>query len=490
MDYLDPKKKKAHIRRLYLGYFLMTVAIGLATLILVYIGSGYVPSENGLVQNGMIYVDSSPGEASIKLNGQQQRGSTDARLVLPGATYDIELSKENYRPWARTIVLDDGKVLRVAYPKLYPVSLKTNVVQTISNSPDLVSGSIDRRYILFHYLAEPLKFSILSAEQPYSAALEINIPPNLVNTANADAQYEVIEWTEDSRYILLKRFGTAGNEYFLFDRENVAVVRNLTRDLGLTADVELTLRDRAYNRYLAFSPAAGTVSRIDYENPSQAAVVVNGAIAANGFENNKILYIKPHESDPQKVRVMLLEDSITYNIRELTKSDKYFLEMAKFGRSLVLLCGSTGDKRASVYRNPTNYLRSNPDRTFPLATTTLRIDEPQFASFSTDSSRVVLYGSGQFSSHEFETDKTYNFGIDIPYDNAEELRWMDGARLNIVSDESVYSMDFDGSNLEKLVAARAQYGVYYDRNYENMLSFLVNKEQSLFQLTSTKLIAN
>src|SRR3989337_4262950 len=104
MDYLDPKKKRSHRRRLYLGYVLTAIAIGLSTLILVYLGSGYyIDGENGLIQNGLIYLDASPEAANISLNGKLQRSRTDARLVVPGGKYDIELTRDGYRPWRRNI---------------------------------------------------------------------------------------------------------------------------------------------------------------------------------------------------------------------------------------------------------------------------------------------------------------------------------------------------------------------------------------------------
>ncbi len=67
MDYLDPVKKKAHKRRLYLGYGLMAIVVAFATIILVYLGSGfYVDRQTGaLIQNGQILVASRPEGAEI-----------------------------------------------------------------------------------------------------------------------------------------------------------------------------------------------------------------------------------------------------------------------------------------------------------------------------------------------------------------------------------------------------------------------------------------
>jgi hypothetical protein len=99
MDYLDPKKKQRHKVQLLIGYGLFAVAIGFATLVLVYLANGYYVdrSTGEFIQNGLVYIDSRPGGASVYLNGEKQRGTTDSRLVLPAGKYDFSLGKGGYR---------------------------------------------------------------------------------------------------------------------------------------------------------------------------------------------------------------------------------------------------------------------------------------------------------------------------------------------------------------------------------------------------------
>ncbi len=486
MDYLDPKKKKASIRRLYLGYGLIAIAIGLATLIMLYLGSGFYPSSDGtLIQNGMLYINSSPAETKITLNGKEQRSQTDARLVVPGGVYDILLTRDGYRPWERTINLEDGKVRRIAYPRLFPISLRTNVVQTTTEQPDLVSGSPDRRFLLSHFPSNPLNFVLMSTERPYDAPVNLGVPVSEVDAPQSPASVEVVEWTEDARFCLIKRNAGGALEYLVLDREQPGLVINVTRRLALPADAKVSMRDRAYNRYVVLLPAAKTISYVDLDSPSTPSVVATGAVDFVSFESDKVLFIS--ELDTDKMRAQFYQAGKTYQIKDLSKSDKYFLELAKFGRMIVMIVGSAADGKVSVYRNPAEYLRSNSDKTFPLATATLKVDKPRFASFSTDASIAMLYGEQQFATHEFDADRSYNFDMTLPYDSSQEIRWMDGARFNVISDNTVYAIDFDGSNQQKLVAARPQFGVYFDKDYKNLFSFLVNKDSSLYQVTETAL---
>src|SRR3990167_1733050 len=104
MDFLDSRKRRSHKIRLIIGYVLMSIAIGLGTVILVYDTYGYgINTKTGdIVQNGLLFVDSKPGGADIYLNGRSQNSTTAARLILPAANYTLQIKKSGYRDWQRT----------------------------------------------------------------------------------------------------------------------------------------------------------------------------------------------------------------------------------------------------------------------------------------------------------------------------------------------------------------------------------------------------
>ena len=95
MDFLDPRKRRAHNIRLMIGYGLVAIAIGLTSVILVYGAYGYgINTKTGeLIQNGLLFVDSKPADAGIYLNGQQNQSPTGARLTLPAGSYELTVKK-------------------------------------------------------------------------------------------------------------------------------------------------------------------------------------------------------------------------------------------------------------------------------------------------------------------------------------------------------------------------------------------------------------
>ena len=127
MDYLDPTKKKAKRRQLLVMYVLLGIAISIATVVFVYNVNGYsIDRKTGeVVQNGLLYIDTKPESAEITLNGQKQRGRTDARLVVEEGDYEIQLDREGYQPWKRSIVLEGGSLRRLTYARLIPQKIDT-----------------------------------------------------------------------------------------------------------------------------------------------------------------------------------------------------------------------------------------------------------------------------------------------------------------------------------------------------------------------------
>lgn len=150
MDYLDPRKRRYYNARLIIGYVLVAIVIGLATVIVVYGANGYgINTKTGqIVENGLLFVDSKPGGAEIFLNGTDKQTATSARMVLPAGNYTLTLKKAGYRDWTRTFTLDGQSVARYVYPFLVPVEPKVATLHTYKSEPAIITESPNRHWLL------------------------------------------------------------------------------------------------------------------------------------------------------------------------------------------------------------------------------------------------------------------------------------------------------------------------------------------------------
>ncbi|MDQ3123195.1 MAG: PEGA domain-containing protein, partial [bacterium] len=149
MDFLDPKRKRAHRRRLFIGYVLMSIVVALGTMVILYLAYGYdIDRKTGtVIQNGIVFVESQPSGASVFLNGIHQNSRTGTRMVLPEGVYTVRLEAEGYRTWERTFNLEGGQLQRLIYPFLIPDTLEGTAVKNYETLPLLTTQSPDRRWV-------------------------------------------------------------------------------------------------------------------------------------------------------------------------------------------------------------------------------------------------------------------------------------------------------------------------------------------------------
>ena len=145
MDFLDPKSRKAHRRRLFIGYALMAIALGMATLLIALLTSGYdVDRKTGaVIQNGLVLTESHPVSADIYVNGQA-KGKTSQRLLLPEGGYTVELKANGFRSWQHKVTLEGSSIEQLVYPFLFPEKLQTKTVNDFANLPHMAIKHTDR----------------------------------------------------------------------------------------------------------------------------------------------------------------------------------------------------------------------------------------------------------------------------------------------------------------------------------------------------------
>lgn len=472
MDYLDPKKKKAHKIRLLVGYALFGVAIGLATLLLVFIANGYYVDRNTgqVIQNGLVFVDSNPGGAQIYINGELQRGTTDARIVIPGdQEYTIELKKDGYRDWSRFLRLEGGSLRELTYARLMPNEIEQLTSVNLPANPVNASQSIDKRWIILSYAENPLQLSLVDLEATPVSLQTIQIPESLFANPLVGT-FEVEEWADDNRFLLASY--TVGNskEYIRVDITEPESTINLST-LFQSKVFDVQLQDRKRDRFFVYNRD----SQIMY------TATLNGGVNTTPYLNKKIIAYENFGNDwttyitesgkEGLVQARFKRGDQDILLKEIKTDDSYFVELAKLGDEPIMAISSPSENKATVYRDPQKYLRENPEARLPVATTVLRVVKPQDVIISSDSSVIMAYGPENMASHEFEADRSYNFKIEVNLDDGQEPRWIDGQHFSFSSGGVQYSLDFDGSNVYDLLPSISRLGSFYTDSVEEMITF-------------------
>lgn len=458
-----------------MGYALIAVLIGLATLILVYLaqGYGYDPAK-GVSQSSLVFFGAKPGPANIYIDGEK-KDQTDTRLTIGEGTHKVMLKKDKYRDWTKTLNVEGGSVMYVQYPRLFPANIPLGITKTFTGSPLWASQSLDRHWLLIQPKAQDPSLVLVDLLKPQTDSTSIQIPSTLLSSdKNGYGRFEPVEWSDDNKHVLLRQVLDSGKKsYIVLNIDVPAETLNLTDQLKLSDNFTITLRDKAYDKYYAFNSSANNLQRADLKNGLQADAILTGVIAYKSHGDDVVIYISYDGAEASKASVRILSGSDKYTLQPVKRDDqnKYLLDVAKYDGNWYYTAGSKSENKVILYRNPLS--KASPNNTTPISPRlALVINSPQFVSFS-DTARFIAVQSGkQFVVFDAELSRVYRYESEMNIAQEMQARWMDGHRLSVIADGKAYVFDFDGTNTQQLVNSRQQFNLYFDRDYKYVYSLI------------------
>ena len=475
MDFLDPKKARAHNIRIIIGYILIGIALILTTIILLYQAYGFgVDRKGNVIQNGLVFVSSTPNPAEVYVNGQK-RDNTNTRLLLSSGQYTFELKRDGYRNWKRAVTVEGGSVDRFDYPFLFPSSLQTSTVKKYDKQPALVTQSPDRKWLLTQG-ANTAQFDVydLSDQEQVAQNVEsISLPAETYSAVEAGAKqsWELVQWSTDNRHVVLRHNFVKDNaetyEYVLLDHEVPAESVNLTKKWGVNPTF-VELQDQKFDKYYLFDRASQVVSTATLDAPTPKTYM-QGVLAFKTYGNDVILYATQEGAADGKVVFKLREgkdDPLT--VRSVPYANKYLVNLTKYEGDWYVAVGSDVEGKVFVYKNPAERLKED-DVIAPVRV--LKVAGANYIAFSPNARFIMAENGTAFSVYDAENNKGFTYAaknaLDAPQVHAS---WMDGHRLAYTGAGKLRVFDFDGSNQQTLNAANAAFLPFFDRDYENLYS--------------------
>lgn len=498
MDFLDPKKQRAHIIRLYVGYVLIGLAILIATTILVHWASGLGIDKDGkVVQNGFVFVSSQPDGAKIYLNDTKHRDNTNTRIQLTEGAYKLEVRKDGYKPWLRQIEVGGSTVSRYDYPLLIPNELTPTPVRNYASVPAFATQSPDRKWVIIQKPGSLTNFDLYDLGDPRQAGntvTEIAVPAAALSSAGSgDHSWKLAEWSNNNRHAVLERTFAGGMEYILLDREEPERTVNLTRTLSLGPGQVLSLRDKKYDKYYVFDPAAKTVNSVNLSAPAEQLPVLASALAFKSYGEDMLLYATETDAPAGRILTVLRDGDVTYNIRELAIGAPYLLDVAKFDGDWFVAVGASAENKAYVFKNP-QAARKSGRVSVLVPVHILRVNAPNYISFSSNTRFIMVENAGSISVYDVDLDKGYIYSVTQPIDAPQQrASWMDGHRLVYISGGRLLIVDYDNINAQPLVAATPTLPPFFDRDYEYLFTLTPPTHatgQSLLTSTSLRTAAD
>lgn len=485
MDYLDPRKRRAHNIRLIVGYVLVAIVIGLATYIIraAAEGYGFNVKTGQVIQNALLFTDSKPGGAEIWLNGQDRNATTSARLILPAGNYSLTLKKDGYHDWTRQFVLNEESVARYVYPFLFPVKPLSANLKTYPTQPGLITESPDRHWLLAESNEDSVQaptfdeYDTSTLDQNAPVVTQISFPAGLLTNYSADSKLTAVEWSTDNNNVLLLHTFSGGQEYVVFNRAHPDQSFNVDKMFSVHPAM-VTLYDKKVSQLYIYRPD-GTLQLGDSGDKKLGSVILRHVLAFKPYGKSLITYITDSNEPSGTVAARIWDSGDSFLLNEFPAGSKYLVDAAQFQGNFYYAAGSDTFDRINIYKNPLDQLK-NPAAGKALPMFALRITGGQKLGFS-DNARFLGAENGQrFAVYDFETQDYYQYSIDETI--ADNLDWMDGHRFIGNVGGKVYIMDYDGTNKQLVAGSLLTAGGLFSRDYNHLMVIAPSSDGSSFVL--------
>lgn len=465
MDFLDPRKRKAHKVRLMVGYVLMGIVILLTVRLLVYGVSGYsYNAKNGsIIQNGILFVDSKPGSATIYLNGEDVHSTSAAKLVLPAGGYDLVLKKSGYRDWQRKFSLTENSVSRYNYPLLIPVSPVVKNLKVYSSMPPVMLESPDKKWLLV--LTPNSDLTVLSFDEYDTTKLDeppvaLSFPAGLLtNLDKPNPSFSVTEWSSDNDHFLLKHSFSGGSEFLLMSRSDPTKSFNINSLFNINP-TEIALKNHKTDQLYIFNQIDQSLFVADIAKKSLQALMSH-VLAFKSYSSDLFSYVTDQNVAPGQVMALIWDKNLSYPLYTFASGSKYLIDAVQFQGHWYYVAGSDRASRVNIFKDPLSGLK-DPEINRAVPILSLGSSGNSNLSFSENFRFVAIQAGQKVSVYDIEKDAHYQFNLPTALNGL--THWLDGYRWTAQSQGSVLVMDYDSANSQTFSTTVWNQGAVIDKN--------------------------
>jgi hypothetical protein len=486
MDFLNPRKKRAHRIRLMIGYGLMAIALIISTLIVVFFTYGYdIDRQTGsIIQNGLITINGRPESADIYVNGVN-KGRTNNSFVLPAGSYDIELKRDGYLSWYHHVDLEGGSIEQLTYPLLFPKDLITTKVTDLSHRPAFVSQSPDRRWLVLASSDKIGNFQLFDLNASQLSGTNIGLPADTFTATGSKHKFSEIEWSSDNTHLFLKHTWSAGIEFVMLNRNRLADSFSVSKLFPSQTISQATLRDKRADQFYFWNSSKKTLVRVSRGNPGVTSIA-NNVISFKAYQSNSLIYVSPSPTIKNEVNVHLWDNERDFVLRTLPKADRYLIGISSFGGHMYAAAGNPVDGKTYIYQDPLKDLTRIPSLT-PQAFRVLVVPKSTNLSLSSSGRFIAVQGGSNFAVYDAENARQFRYDTKLTLLNGQKATWLDEHHLALVSRGKAVVFDFDGLNLQPLSAASPNYVPVFGQDDKTLLTVVDTKNPTAV-LNRTELV--
>ena len=431
----------------------MVVSVILLVTILALLVSGYwLNSDFKVERQGMLQISSEPTGATVDVDGDApwfQR--TNTSKVLSTGEHTITLTKDGYDTWSKTIIIREGLLYRIHYPRLFLTEREPTAMQDLTGTT-FATISPDRTKLLLANSTASWQLIDLTNEELTAKPLSISaILPEGATTFTGTITKA--NWDHSNTHVLMNVERDTSSEWLLLNTSNPREHINLTREFPTTNFTNLDILDNSASTLLATS--GDNLYKLDLPSRQISAPLIKNIYSYDHY-GNEIIYSSKSSiapSTPEKLEASASAAEQTSPVYEigllslgsptpkplLTRSTatKVFISHFYDNKYLTLLSATPDSDATDITIYKKDDLTEIFHDTISFTPTTAKI--------GFDGEFIVMLKDTSVATLDMESLAIRTWTLDSP-----AYGWLDDNMFYSVADGTLTVYDYDGLNRRAL----------------------------------------
>ena len=445
-------QRKPPIKQI-LVYAIMTFAVFMiVTLItLVMLGFRFDANNGNLEQYAFLQFSSIPSGATVAVDGAILGSKTPNKISVPAGKHRIEMWRDKYETWHKSINVKSGTLTWLNYALLVPKKLTVESVAKYE-SIYLSLASPKGNYMLIQKQSNKPIFDLVNLSSDTIKSTNITIPADIYSeaaTPGINHVFKIVKWNNDERYILINHTYGEKSEWLVLDAQNVNQTKNITKLFDLVIS-NVTFSENSGNTLYAVD--ANDIRKLDLSTETISKPLVSNV---NGFdvynESKVITYVSNSTTgvDGRAVGLFREGDEKPSVIRTVTGSSDIPLHIATthyFNEDYVVIShGGKVDVLSGSYPNTTS---DNTNSMKVVASFEVKVSIEKLM-FSPTGEYVFIQSGAYFASYDLEYQKLTTSTLGGT-GAVSSLKWLDDNYIWSDRDGKLTIREFDGANIHTI----------------------------------------
>lgn len=453
MDFEErEKQKKRHLIRVAIAEAGMVFSVIVIVTVAILVAMGFfVSSEGNIEQSGLAQIHSMPTGGSVELDGTTLFARTNLSRTLSAGEHQIKISRDGYDSWEKTIKMYSGLLVRLYYPRLFLQNRTAEEVKQLGVSLAFYSVSDGRTSILYANEGS-VEWELMNIRGDETRLTKLDLGTVLLGSNETekkfDGKIEVVEWSNDDNYVLIRSTVSQKIEWILVNLKDVAKSLNLTKTFGLNFE-RIEMIDGAASQLFALENHH--LRRINTTDQAISRVLLDNILSFDNYAAN-VIYVATRTQDDKTVkRIGVYRDDEKGGtvLREVEESEKVQVALTKYYDEDYMIY-VVGDKTTVLYGSvPSYHEGENNDAVANLQILVedmLLQAEPDKVSVSPDGEYVVAQKENRFMTIDLDMGDLYEYDA-----GASRVKWLADGMMYDVDDAGLKVWDFDNTNVRTLV---------------------------------------